>query len=337
MKRLFYAPKTYEEWGIFVPFEMNINIRVRKDGNKLECVIPGFSGNKGNYVFDWNGLPEQISLNEENMLIYSAITQLSDFTPTSILREKINLDYSGIFGDGKKKNAEDFYDNCEKALIHSNYALIMSLLSELGYDLTKLIHEGFFRKDSEEKLRKLVSILATQMKMEDHALHNSLEEYSKILSPVGVQPFQKHSHLRIIFSNLKDFVKNNTQKEETETIEAFNLKMTIIESAKETIFNAEKKFVFLDSLTKTPIKMIKHENVAKEKITETIKKIDFLLDGWPYILEKINEEDDKVKRLTELTKRLPIIPEEEREKITVNNGSMENKKVVKAGQNWLSN
>ncbi len=338
MRNHFLVPRSYSEWGINVPFEMDLNIRVRKDGEKLECIIPGFSGNKGNYVFDWNSFPEQQALSEENMMIYSAVSRISDLTPLAVYRQKMEIDYTGIFGSERQKKAEDFLKMSEKAFLDANFSIVMNLLAQLGYDLRQMISEGFFKrnKDSEDKLRQLVYAVAHRVEMDGNHLNETIEELSRKFSVIGIAPYKENAHLRNVLYRIKSFILTNGNKEPNETLEAYGLKLNIINTAKIVIEQCDKIFQFFDELTKSPLKLIKNKALVMDKINESILKLEFLLDGWSSIMDRWDEktdEDDVLIVLNKMHYRLPVIPESEMPKKPI---LVENKnKRVKAGENWL--
>ena len=338
-------PSTFAERGVCVPFTTPIlaQARIRMDRyEQLECLLPGFSGGKGTYVFSWKTIPEVIKITLHDRALHKEILEYGANSPDTIRHCGLTIAARGFAGLAAAHQAKQALALDQQYVVLTNYVFVLELLKLVGVSTPELLKTGLGTDEARQTAKDALNRVAESFKIAPDSLYARVEELSLQLAPVGLPQAPRPGRLRSLIDRLQDFEKSLLSWGAVEATEAAGLAGFIADCAQQTVSLAETRIARLDKLMKKVRDIVVGGNKVAEELDSTIVNLSWLLDGWDYICqlwEDSRDQSEDMQRIAvcEIFRIAPMIPSAElaaNESFDMEDLKRVQRRWVRANQDW---
>lgn len=311
-------PSTFAERGVCVPFTTPAltQARVRTDyADRLECLLPGFSGGKGTFIFAWRTVPEIVRITLHDRSLHREIMERKANSPDGIRHASLVVASRGFAGLAAQDRAQELLEAERQMAVTCNFLIMVELLRAAGFAVSSLIKGGLDNTSSRQMARNALEKVAERLKMAPDTLYSRVEVLSGELAPVGFAQAPKPGRLRGLLHRLQWFRDDLSRWSRVEGSEAEQLAKFLVEYAGQTLTLATERLTAIDPKLAKINDLVVSEAQADD-LRKSISRLSWLLDGWEYICqlwEDSREEPDDMQRLAvcEMARIAPSIPVEE--------------------------
>jgi len=338
-------PTTFLERGVCVAFTtpalVQARVRLASSGERLECLLPGFSGGKGTYVFAWRSVPEMMRVTLHDRALHKEILEQKANSPDSIRRCTLTIAARGFAGLAAAAQAKRALQEERDAVVLTNYVFVLELLKVAGIDPAFLVARGIESEDARSTARTTLTRVAEAMGIQPDTLYTRVEGLSADLAPVGFPQAPRPGRLRALLHRLQQFRDDMAAWSMLEVSEAAGLAQFMVAAAEQTLSLASARLTSIDP----PLGRLRGLILEEARIADLragIARLSWLLDGWDFICqlwEDSRDQSEDVQRLTvcELSRTVPAIPLEElavNENIDLDSLRSVQRRWVRANQDW---
>ncbi|MFC7334972.1 hypothetical protein [Rhodocista pekingensis] len=338
-------PSTFAERGVCVPFTTPIlaQARIRMDAQeRLECLLPGFSGGKGTYVFGWKALPEVIRITLHDRALHREILETKANTPDTIRHCSLQVAARGFAGLAAAAQARQALALDRDYTVLTNYVFVLELLKQVGTQAPDLLRAGLDSEATRQRAKSALTRVAEGFGMVPDMLYGRVEELSTLLAPLGLPQAPHPGRLRQLMRRLEWFRDDVATWAVTEATEAESLARFMAECADQTLTIAATRLARVDPLLTRLRPIVTGEEKSLREVRAGVTSLSWLLDGWDYICqhwEDSRAQSDEVQRLAmcELFRIAPIIPVQElaaNENFDMEELRRVQRRWVRANQDW---
>lgn len=340
-------PSTFADRGICVPFTTPIlaQSRVRMNRNdRLECLLPGFSGGKGTYVFSWRAVPDVLKITLHDRALHKDILESKADSPDSIRGCALTIAARGFAGLAAAQQAKKLLAQDQQYVVLTNYVFVLELLKLVGVQSQDLLNSGLASDNSRHVAKAALNRAAERLKMPSDALYSRVEELSSFLAPIGFPMAPRPGRLRELLIRLEGFRDSVLRWSTADTTEAAALAAFIAQCADQTIQLARQRLARVDPLLTRVKDVVVGESRTEKEIRGGVSALSWVLDGWDYICqlwdENVDQSEDMQRiAMCEIYRIVPSMPAEE---LVVNENALldtdDLKRVqrrwVRANQDW---
>ncbi len=312
-------PSTFAERGVCVPFTTPILAQARIGMDRyeqLECLLPGFSGGKGTYVFSWKTVPEVIKITLHDRALHKEILEVGANSPDTIRTCALTIAARGFAGLAAAHQAKQALALDQQYVVLTNYVFVLELLKLVGVSTPDLLKTGLGTEEARQTAKNALNQVAENFRIAPDVLYGRVEELSLQLAPVGLPQAPRPGRLRSLVDRLRTFEKSVLDWGAVETTEASGLASFIADCAQQTVGLAETKLSRLDKLLKKTRDVVVGNNKVSAEVDSTVTALSWLLDGWEYICqlwEDSRDQSEDMQRIAicEVFRIAPVIPSEE--------------------------
>lgn len=337
-------PSTFLERGVCVPFTTPLlsQARLRMDRyGQLECLLPGFSGGKGTYVFSWKTVPEVFRTTLHDRALHREIQERKANTPDAMRSAALSVAARGLAGIAAAVVATEALEKEQRYAVVTNYVLVLELLREAGVNAPDLIRAMADAEQARQMAKNALKWIADSYGMTADEMYALAEEISAQLAPVGFPHSPTPGRLRDLVRRLGEFRDQMNQWAGTDATDAAGLATFLAKVADETLGIAQARLTSLDwLLVKTRALMV--EPAVRAEARSLMGTLSWLMDGWDYMVQiwqDAADQSDDVQRQTlcELFRIAPVIPMEElasNENLDVEALRAVQRRWVRGNQDW---
>lgn len=309
---------------------------------QLECLLPGFSGGKGTYVFSWKSVPEVIKITLHDRALHKEIMEAGANSPDTIRTCSLTIAARGFAGLAAAHQAKQALALDQQYVVLTNYVFVLELLKLVGVSTPDLLKTGLGTDEARLTAKNALNEVAENFNISPDALYSRVEELSVQLAPVGLSQAPRPGRLRSLITRLKAFEKSIVAWGIAETTEAAGLASFIAECAIQTMGLAENRLARLDKLFKKTRDVVVGGNKVSKEIDHTLMTLSWLLDGWDYICqlwEDSSDQSEDMQRIAicEIFRIAPMIPSEElavNEPVDMEDLKRVQRRWVRGNQDW---
>lgn len=338
-------PSTFAERGVCMPFTTPIlaQARIRMDRyEQLECLLPGFSGGKGTYVFSWKSVPEVIKITLHDRALHKEILENGANSPDTIRFSALAVAARGFAGLAAAHQAKQALALDQQYVVLTNYVFVLDLLKLVGVSTPELLKTGLGTDEARQMAKDALNRVAENFQMTPDALYSRVEELSLQLAHVGLPQAPQPGRLRTLMDRLRAFEKSVLAWGTVESTEASGLATFMAECAQQTVALAEARFSRLDRLFRKTRDIVVGGNKVAAEVDSIVTALSWLLDGWEYICqlwEDSHDQSEDMQRIAicEVFRIAPVIPSEElvaNENFDVEDLKRVQRRWVRANQDW---
>ncbi len=314
-----FAPATYEERGVSVPFTTpRLNrARLRRDQDgQFEFLLPNLSGGKGVYVLNWKALPSVMTLTLHDRLLFEEIAKLDTHSPERIRSCVLKVQGTGICGPDAARRAATLQDDDSQYLVLTQFVLMTEMLKLVNIGPADLLRPGMTADDSKRIARQALAKVAAMVDVPPDEMTSRIDRIGEVVAAIGLPQSPKSGRLRGLADRLQGFAQGAQRFAESDPSDAALLGTYVSTVANHTLTLAHQRVGKLDAICRDARRMARDATNLEKSIQELVARISWLLDGWEFLIalwESMKDEPSALKRttITDMSGQLPLIPKEE--------------------------
>lgn len=178
-----YAPSTFLERGVWVPFTTPLlaGARIRPaERCGLELIIPNPSGGRGVYILPWDGVFALCTPTMHDRALNAAMEGLRGITPMAIRRLALDAAQGGLAGRDAASAARTVRDSEVTLVTITNFELLLRLIEMPGHA------ETVPKSDIEARAKRVVAAVGEELGRTADQVAAQLEELAKLYAPFGI-------------------------------------------------------------------------------------------------------------------------------------------------------
>ncbi len=341
-----FAPATYEERGVSVPFTTPqlSRARLRRDQDgRFEFLLPNFSGGKGVYVLNWKALPSVMTLTLHDRLLFKEIGNLDVHSPERIRSCVLKVQATGICGPDAARRAVALQEDDSQYLVLTQFVLMTEMLKLVNIGPADLLRPGMTADDSKRMARQALAQVAAMVDVPPDEMTSRIDRIGDVVAAIGLPQSPKSGRLRGLADRLQSFAQGAQRFAESDPSDAAMLGTYVFTVANHTLTLAQQRIGKLDTALRDARQLAHDASNLDKSIQELVARISWLLDGWEFLIglwESVKQEPSAIKRttITDMSGQLPLIPREEvslsAEDVDLDAVRRLQKRWVKGNQDW---
>lgn len=314
-------PATYKQRGNILPLTTPLLFmtRLRASDAGPVFLIQGFGDGKGAFVLPFESLPGLCKLTVFDQALYERLQALPDISSAMIESEALDIAETGIAGVTAMRRAraqlegqQAYQPQCTLERIHTAIAQ----LSDSKDAARKLSMTDLSKRDGMAAARKALSGFAKKTDRSTEQVFESLEDWGKILMPVGPQADPYSGSLQQRLDDLKRVGNDLRHWLIPEPVDEAERAQRIALAMKKTAGLAQTQ---LDRLARYEADMgasLKKWPEVRKLIRHLVDQLYRILDGWQMIVarwDSVIESGRHEQRamVRELAAFLPLMPKKQ--------------------------
>ncbi len=317
-RRSHYEPTTFLERGTVVPFTTLslAQCRVRLDDReRLEVILPGFSGSKGVYVTNWSSLPDITTLTVHDRTLTETVAQEKAITPTDIRRCWLELATSGIGGQTLAERAREELADAAEVQVATRVMLLLDNIRRSGAEIGPELLARLGHPDGEEQVRALLAGTAKRIDCDVATVDSHIEELAALLGTLGLRALPKPGRLRELHFRMQEFSHAIENWSRTTVSDTAHIGRFAAMSAEHSAVVAGRAIGRVDALLGDSIKLMRDWEAGRKTLRAELLRIAWLLDGWDYVMriweDAVGERMAIDVAVAEIGRVVPIVPVKE--------------------------
>lgn len=313
-----YAPKSFDERGIAVPFTTPVlsQLRVRSNKDELEVVIPGFGGASGRYIVRWRDLPDICGMTIHDRRLSEVIAEEGAISPGAIRAAALRVAEAGFAGEDVQAAARAALKADQDAVMLANFALIIELMSAFfGSDRSTVMKE-LATPEGQRRCRDAIAAEARKQQLDHNSFLDDVTRLAGVLVEAGAGVYREHGRLRRSYNNLNAFViALETYAPDCPSEASGYLRLTLLHATR-TRDLARAAFSDIDGRVSGLSLSLRRLSAEASACEQLCHRLAFLLDGWDHAAAAFNDMagetvSGKVDTLIHIAERLPLLPSNE--------------------------
>jgi len=312
-------PATLEQRGTYVPFTTPILSlgRVRIDARQdLVLVLPPLSGSEGAYVVPWKALPDLGSMSVHDRALSEIIDDRRAVTPPLMRQCVLEIARTGLAGPGAAIAARKAVAMEQRAVLQTQFVIIVSLLVALEFDISGLLALDTGSDAWRQPARALLNDVGERLGMTPGRFYTRSAALAQVLAPVGFAKGMDLSRFRRLLAELEALAQSFQSWGEAERSSIGDCAIEAAELASQTALLADRIIAQFDKRTEHPRWMLGDWQQEAAMISAISNRLSWLLDGWDYIVAiwaQALSENIAAQRETmaQLMPAIPLIPRSE--------------------------
>lgn len=303
-----YAPSTFLERGVWVPFTTPAlaGARVRPGPReRLEYIIANPSGSRGVYILQWDGVLAICSPTVHDRVLAVRLQAVAGLTPSAIRLLALDTAREGLAGREAAAAAAIVRDADTELVTLTNFALLMRLVEQLDPD-------GSGAGEAiETRSKRAVASVAASLGCSADQVAVSLEELARLFAPLGLGLAPGRGRVVRSRKALADLrLKVGQTLHGPPAIVSADADL-VLASADLTLSSVARTTADAMGLAGDPRSLLRLWQQASADIAARLARPDWLLDGWERIALLWDEAaGNPDSRFAELADLVPAIPRE---------------------------
>ncbi|GAA0611684.1 MULTISPECIES: hypothetical protein [Thalassospira] len=310
-------PQTFASRGVRTPFTTKTlryaRVSIGKAGRKM-IMLPGLSGGLGTYELPLDTLREVFDLSVHDRMLYDRLIELEDVRPQTVLEHSRDVGSTGVGGVELARTCtrRNWTEKASREL--GQMAVLHQALRQLGGDAVKdMKREELMTTEGQIRARRALNRFASEHKVANDTIIDSLGEWSKMIAPVGLDLEGCQGQLRVLANGLKKFAQDIEEWSNSEQSDFRFMAGRIVSATRSTSNHALKRIEEVDSWNSELGKVLTDWETAKKAIGETIEYLWWLLDGWQELIDVWDRRSltDRAKQretVEEVASFAPVLP-----------------------------
>ncbi len=317
-RRSHYEPSTFLERGTVVPFT-TISLaqcRVRLDEReRLEVILPGFSGSKGVYVTAWSSLPDITTLSVHDRTLTETVAEEKAITPTDIRRCWLELATTGIGGQSLAEKAREELVTAAEVQVATRVMLLLDSIRRSGAEIGPELVARIGHPDGENEVRALLAGTAKRIDRDVATVDANIEELAAMLGTLGLRSLPTPGRLRDLHFRMQEFSHAIDNWSRTTVSDAAHIGRFSAMSAEHSADIAGRSIAQVDGLLSDPVTLMEDWETGCAALRSELLRIAWLLDGWDYVMriweDAVAERMPIDVAVSEIGRVVPIVPARE--------------------------
>lgn len=341
-----YEPSTFLERGTVVPFTTRSlsQCRVRLDEReRLEVLLPGFSGARSLYVAPWSALPTLVSMTVHDRALTEAVADAGGVTPADIRRCWLTLATSGIGGQALARRAMQDLAHEERTRISARVFLLLDIVSATGGAVGPDIIATLDTPLGEQRLRAALSGAGRQLKLPIEEVDRIIESLADMMADLGLKAVPDPGRLRALHWRMGEFEHAISNWARTTVADIAPMARFAAKSAAHSIEIARISIDRVDKALSRPLRLLADWSEQQKMLRTELVRIAWLLDGWDYVIEQWDAATSGAVPIdvavAEIGRIVPIVPVKECPRDTETRAGdlqKEYRSRVKMFEDWLT-
>lgn len=317
-RRSHYEPSTFLERGTVVPFTTGslAQCRVRLDDReRLEVILPGFSGSKGVYVTAWSSLPDITTLSVHDRTLTETVAREKAITPTDIRRCWLELATTGIGGQSLAETAREELASATEVQIATRVMLLLDSIRRSGGAIGPELVARLGHPDGEKQVRALLAGTAKRINCDVATVDAHIEDLAALLGTLGLRSLPKPGRLRDLHFRMQEFSHAIDNWSRTTVSESAHIGRFAAMSAEHSAVVAGRAIGRVDAMLTDSVKLMSDWEAGRKTLRAELLRIAWLLDGWDYVMRIWSDAVDERMAIdvavAEIGRVVPIVPAKE--------------------------
>jgi len=280
-------------------------------------MLPGLAGGLGTYELPLDTLREVFDLSVHDRMLFDRLLELEDIRPDTVLEQARAVAITGVGGvELARTNITRSTD--EKASRElGQLAVLHQALRQLGGAAVQdMKREELLTTEGQIRARKALNRFASEHKVANDTIIDSLSEWSKMTAPVGLKLDGCQGALRVLAASLKKFADDIEEWPKSQQPECRFRAGRITSATRATYDHAMKRMVDIDGGNNELGKVLTNWERAKKDIAKKVDYLWWLLDGWQELIDlwQNRPTTDRAKQreiIEEIASFAPVLPVEE--------------------------
>ncbi len=277
-------------------------------------MLPGLSGGLGTYELPLDTLREVFDLSVHDRMLFDRILELEDIRPQTVLEQSREVGSTGVGGIELARTCARRNWNEKASRELGQMAVLHQALRQLGGASVKdMKREELMTTEGQIRARKALNRFASEHKVADDTIIDSLGGWSKMIAPVGLDLEGCEGQLRVLANGLTKFANAIEEWANSEQSDFRFMAGRVVSTTRATRDHALKRITEVDSWNQELGKVLTDWERAQKDIGKTIEYLWWLLDGWQELIdvwEKRSPSDRSKQRETieEIASFAPVLP-----------------------------
>ncbi|WP_286888225.1 hypothetical protein [Thalassospira sp.] len=313
-------PNTFLSRGVRTPFTTKTlryaRVAAGKGGRSM-IMLPGLAGGLGTYELPLDTLREVFDLSVHDRMLFDRLLELEDIRPGTVLEQARAVAVTGVGGVELARTAIERGGSEKSSRELGQLAVLHQALRQLGGSAVQdMQREELLTMEGQVRARKALNRFASEHKVANDTIIDSLGEWSTMIAPVGLELDGCKGPLRVLTSGLSKFANDVEEWANSEQSDFRFMAGRISSATTATYKHALKCVEEVDSWNRELGKVLTDWERAKQDIGKTIEKLWWLLDGWQEMIDLWHKRPvaDRVKQreiIEEVASFAPVLPVEE--------------------------
>ncbi len=303
-----YAPSTFLERGVWVPFTTPAleGTRVRPgERDHLELIVANPSGGRGVYILAWEGVFAICAPTVHDRVLAGRLHALRGITPTAIRRLALDAAGEGLAGREAASAATVARDADRELVTLTNFALLLRLIEQTERTVADPAEA------MEARAKRAVASVAAGLGRSPEDVAAALEELAALYAPFGLGPAAGRGRVcrgSAALHGLRGGVTAALRGPPVLTSADADLVVASVDLTlaclRGTVADALGLIAALPAL-------LQRWRTAPGEIAARLARPDWLLDGWDRICLAWDEGGtDRDARFAEIADLIPAVPRE---------------------------
>ncbi|MDF1734498.1 MAG: hypothetical protein P1U37_04380 [Minwuia sp.] len=317
-RRSHYEPSTFLERGTVIPFTTTAlaQCRVRLDEReRLEVVLPGFSGSKGIYVTAFSSLPEITTLSVHDRTLTEIVGKEKAVTPTAIRHCWLELATTGIGGQALAEQAREELTQAAEVQVATRIMLLLDTVRRGGGEIGPELIASIGSSEGRNTVSTMLGGAASRANITAIAIDQHIEEMAAMLGTLGLRSLPEPGRLRHLHTRMQEFSHAIDNWGRTTVSDLAHIGRFAAMSAEHSAGIAGRAIAEVDRTLADPIRLMARWDSGREVLRSHLLRIAWLLDGWDYVLriwdDAIAERMAIDVAAREIGRIIPIVPARE--------------------------
>ncbi|MBX2830187.1 MAG: hypothetical protein KTR23_03265 [Rhodospirillales bacterium] len=313
-------PQTFLSRGVRTPFTSKslrfARIAVGKNG-RSKVMLPGLAGGLGTYELPLDTLREVFDLSVHDRMLFDRLLELEDIRPETVLEQARAVAITGVGGVELARTSITRSRDEKASRELGQLAVLHQALRQLGGAAVQdMKREELLTTEGQIRARKALNRFASEHKVANDTIIDSLAEWSKMTAPVGLKLDGCQGVLRVLTAGLKKFANDIEEWSNSEQPDFRFMAGRITNATGATCDHAMKRIVEIDGWNNELGKVLTNWDRAKKDIAKKIDYLWWLLDGWQELIDLWQKRPttDRAKQreiIEEIASFAPVLPVEE--------------------------
>lgn len=317
-----FAPTTFVERGAQVPFTTPAlqGTRVRmNDRDKLELLLPAFSGGFSHFVVPWKAIPEIVRLTMHDRALHAEIARNEICTPLDIRLAALEVAGTGLGGAELAEAARRTLEQDKAQRIAAHFHLLVRFLRGVGLDTSGMMALGLDTDVGQRAARQALSEAGGRLGMPVERLHGRLSELSSLVAPVGLAGGDGEGRLRGLLRRLEGFragVAHWGDEATADRLEGGAIAGFCADATDRVVRLATRDLTQFDRPLESLDLLLQAWPQAPVELRRLVTHLSWLLDGWAWLIQRWDEtvefgRHEQTVALAEILTFLPTLPKSE--------------------------
>lgn len=313
-------PQTFLSRGVRTPFTTKslrfARVAVGKSGRSI-VTLPGLSGGLGTYELPLDTLRDVFDLSVHDRMLFDRLLELEVLRPNTVLEQARAVAITGVGGIEIARTGIQRSKDEKAAGELGQLAILHQALRQLGGAAVQdMKREELLTMEGQIRARKALNRFASEHKVANDTIIDSLGEWSKMSAPVGLKLDGCQGALRVLADGLRKFAGDVEEWSNSEQPDFRFMAGRIVSATRATYDHAMKRIAEVDGWNDGLGKVLTDWELAKQDIAKKIDYLWWLLDGWQELIDLWHKRPitDRAKQreiVEEIASFAPVLPVEE--------------------------